>query len=427
MKYVLTSLLSILSLFNFTVQHDTDFEISNTEYIDQSIVLTLKMTSDNIMAVEQELTYNSDEFELEKIKTNYYFTYTEGKPIKDGSKTTIKMLFDSTYSFKTIEYAQIYFKPLAKDKPLNIYFNNIYSSDIDYKYEASYGCREEITVYSDSDNIKIVKEDYTLRNQITKWADDNKTMLILICIGLILLIVLVNVIRVIRAKIRANKNPFKTVTIETDTYLINKKNEEQEALLSKQDIGINDLINEENAPATQEFIINEQLAKISDDQIGGAQLAQIEAQAKAEAEAEAVEQAQAQVQALLEENTDTNDNNETSSEDTTKVKYEVLILLLLVGTLLFTSTALAEAPVLKIDQIRNNIVNNEDYDSKLDNNKDNKINLIDLVYEIGTTDALNKGYIKFHSTEEEEEKEQEEGPIKDEEKTDMNNMWDKVQ
>jgi hypothetical protein len=410
MKYVLTSLLSILSLFNFTIQNDTDFEISNTEYIDQSIVLTLKMTSDNIMAVEQEMTYNSDEFELEKIKTNYYFTYTEGKPIKDGKNTTIKMLFDSTYSFKTIEYAQIYFKPLVKDKPLNIYFNNIHSSDIDYKYESSYGCREEITVYSDSDNIKIVKEDYTLRNQVSKWADEHQTLLILICVALIALIILANVIRAIKAKIRANKNPFKTVEIDTNTFNINNQNTGIESLDN-----LGNTANTVNTPATQEFIVNEQLQKINDDQIGGAQLAQIEAEAKAEAEA----------QAQQVENTN---NNETSSDDTIKIKYEVLILLLLVGTLLFTSTAFAdETKEAKLTQIRNNIVNNEKYDSTLDANKDKKVNLIDLIYEIGTTDALNKGYIKFHSTEEEEKKEQEEGPIKDEEETDMNNMWDKVQ
>ncbi len=399
MKYVLTSLLSILSLFNFTIQHDTDFEVSNTEYIDQSIILTLKMTSDNIMAIEQEMTYNSNEFELQKVKTNYYFTYTEGKPIKSGNNTTIKMLFDSTNSFKTIEYAQIYFKPLVKDKPLNIYFDNIHSSDVDYKYESSYGCREEITVYSDSDNIKIVKEDYTLRNQVSKWADENKTMLILICVALIAFIIIINIIRAIRTKIRLNKKPFKTVTIETNaTFPINN-----------QTPGVPSQVNTSPTPVSGEFIINEQLEKINDDQIGGKQLEQLEAEAKAEAEAEASQ------------------TQDASSNDAFNGKYEVFILLLLVGTLLFTSNVFAEDSRAKLPQIRNNIVNNEKYNSELDNNKDKKVNLIDLIYEIGTTDALNKGYIKFHSTEEEEQKQQEEGPIHDEEETDMNNMWDKVQ
>jgi hypothetical protein len=306
------------------------------------------------------------------------------------------MLFDSTYSFKTIEYAQIYFKPLVKDKPLNIYFDNIHSSDLDYKYESSYGCREEITVYTDSDNIKIVKEDYTLRNQVSKWADENQTMLIAICIGLILLIVIINIIRAVKARIIKNKKPFKTVTLETNTFPINNQN-----------LGVQNPVNQSPTPVTQEFIANEQLEKINDDQIGGAQLEQIEAQAKAEA---------------LQEQSENN-----SSDDALKGKYEVFILLLLAGALLFTSTALAETSETKINQIRNNIVNNEKYNAQLDNNKDKKINLVDLIYEIGTTDALNKGYIKFHATEEAEKKEKEDGPIHDEEETDMNNMWDKVQ
>ena len=410
MKYVLTSILSILSLFNFTIQHDTDFEISNTEYIDQSIVITLKMTSDNIMAVEQEMTYNADEFELEKVKTNHYFTYTEGKPIKDGKNTTIKMLFDSTYSFKTIEYAQIYFKPLVKDKPINIYFDNIHSSDVDYKYDSSYGCREEITIYSDTDNIRIVKEDYTLRNQISKWAEDNKTILISICAGLIALIVLANVLRAVRARIIRNKNPFKDIT---NTYQINNQN-----------IGVQNPVNQAPTPVSQEFVTNEvQLERINDDQKAGAQPEKLEAEAKEEIlqeEAEAKEE-------VLQEEASQEQGEDNSSDDSAKVKYEAFILLLLAGALIFTSTVFAEAPVLKIDQIRNSIVNNEQYNQELDINKDNKVNLIDLIYEIGTTDALNKGYIKFHATEEENEKKQEEGPIKDEEETDMNNMWDKVQ
>ena len=49
-----TPLLPKSSLFNFTVQGVTDFDMSSIDYVDEHVTISLNITSDNLMIIEQE-------------------------------------------------------------------------------------------------------------------------------------------------------------------------------------------------------------------------------------------------------------------------------------------------------------------------------------------------------------------------------------
>ena len=85
--------------------------------------------------------------------------------------------------------------------------------------------------------------------------------------------------------------------------------------------------------------------------------------------------------------------NNPISDDIFKGKYEVFILLLLVGSL-FTITKVYAASNYAQD-IRDSIINFKPYNENCDLNKDNKVNIIDLVYAVESKDTVNKGDINF--------------------------------
>ena len=81
------------------------------------------------------------------------------------------------------------------------------------------------------------------------------------------------------------------------------------------------------------------------------------------------------------------------SDDIFKGKYEVFVILLLIGSL-FTFTNV-KAENNNAQEIRENIVKGQIYKESLDLNKDNKVNLIDLVYAIAPQEVTNKGDINY--------------------------------
>jgi hypothetical protein len=81
------------------------------------------------------------------------------------------------------------------------------------------------------------------------------------------------------------------------------------------------------------------------------------------------------------------------SDDVFKGKYEVFILLLLVGSLFGITKVLAINE--NTQSIRETIVNKKTYTQKCDLNRDNKVNIIDLVYALESKNTVNKGDINF--------------------------------
>ena len=374
MKHLLVGILTFFSLFNFTVQGDTDFDMSNIDYVDEHVTISLNMTSDNLMIIEQEFKYNKDEYELVEVEPNKYMTYTAGEEKTEGKYTTIKMLFDSKYAFKSIEYAQITLKPKKENQTGTVIVDKIHTTDLDYKYESVYGSTFEIT--TDDKDAKVVKKEHSIQNQISEWVTENKKTILTVLVSVLVLLIVYSISKNIIIKVRQSKNPFKEVKQKKSLF----KKEEPKQYFTDQPNQLNS--------AEQKL----------EDQQAVEDLKEIEEKEK----------------------------YDPISDDVFKGKYEVFIILLLVASLFVGKAVLAdETQDKKLEQIRDVIVNDKTYVSSLDIDQDKKVTIVDMLYIIGTEDVTNKGYIKF-KTEEEKKEEGEYTTTVPTTEMGMQDMWDGV-
>ena len=374
MKHLLVGILTFFSLFNFTVQGDTDFDMSSIDYVDENVTISLNMTSDNLMIIEQEFKYNKDEYELVEVEPNKYMTYTAGEEKTEGKYTTIKMLFDSKYAFKSIEYAQITLKPKKENQTGTVIVDKIHTTDLDYKYESVYGSTFEIT--TDDKDAKVVKKEHSIQNQISEWVTENKKTILTVLVSVLVLLIVYSISKNIIIKVRQSKNPFKEVKQKKSLF----KKEEPKQYFTDQPNQLNS--------AEQKL----------EDQQAVEDLKEIEEKEK----------------------------YDPISDDVFKGKYEVFIILLLVASLFVGKAVLAdETQDKKLEQIRDVIVNDKTYVSSLDIDQDKKVTIVDMLYIIGTEDVTNKGYIKF-KTEEEKKEEGEYTTTVPTTEMGMQDMWDGV-
>ena len=374
MKHLLVGILTFFSLFNFTVQGDTDFDMSSIDYVDENVTISLNMTSDNLMIIEQEFKYNKDEYELVKVEPNKYMTYTAGEEKTEGKYTTIKMLFDSKYAFKSIEYAQITLKPKKENQTGTVIVDKIHTTDLDYKYESVYGSTFEIT--TDDKDAKVVKKEHSIQNQISEWVTENKKTILTVLVSVLVLLIVYSISKNIIIKVKQSKNPFKEVKQKKSLF----KKEEPKQYFTDQPNQLN--------PAEQKL----------EDQQAVEDLKEIEEKEK----------------------------YDPISDDVFKGKYEVFIILLLVASLFVGKAVLAdETQDKKLEQIRDAIVNDKTYVSSLDIDQDKKVTIVDMLYIIGTEDVTNKGFIKF-KTEEEKKEEGEYTTTVPTTEMGMQDMWDGV-
>ena len=374
MKHLLVGIVTFFSLFNFTVQGDTDFDMSSIDYVDEHVTISLNMTSDNLMIIEQEFKYNKDEYELVKVEPNKYMTYTAGEEKTEGKYTTIKMLFDSKYAFKSIEYAQITLKPKKENQTGTVIVDKIHTTDLDYKYESVYGSTFEIT--TDDKDAKVVKKEHSIQNQISEWVTENKKTILTVLVSVLVLLIVYSILKNIIIKVRQSKNPFKEVKQKKSLF----KKEEPKQYFTDQPNQLNS--------AEQKL----------EDQQAVEDLKEIEEKEK----------------------------YDPISDDVFKGKYEVFIILLLVASLFVGKAVLAdETQDKKLEQIRDVIVNDKTYVSSLDIDQDKKVTIVDMLYIIGTEDVTNKGYIKF-KTEEEKKEEGEYTTTVPTTEMGMQDMWDGV-
>lgn len=374
MKHLLVGILTFFSLFNFTVQGDTDFDMSSIDYVDENVTISLNMTSDNVMIIEQEFKYNKDEYELVEVEPNKYMTYTAGEEKTEGKYTTIKMLFDSKYAFKSIEYAQITLKPKKENQTGTVILDKIHTTDLDYKYESVYGSTFEIT--TDDKDAKVVKKEHSIQNQISEWVTENKKTILTVLVSVLVLLIVYSISKNIIIKVKQSKNPFKEVKQKKSLF----KKEEPKQYFTDQPNQLNS--------AEQKL----------EDQQAVEDLKEIEEKEK----------------------------YDPISDDVFKGKYEVFIILLLVASLFVGKAVLAvETQDKKLEQIRDVIVNDKTYVSSLDIDQDKKVTIVDMLYIIGTEDVTNKGYIKF-KTEEEKKEEGEYTTTVPTTEMGMQDMWDGV-
>lgn len=375
MKHLLVGILTFFSLFNFTVQGDTDFDMSSIDYVDENVTISLNMTSDNLMIIEQEFKYNKDEYELVKVEPNKYMTYTAGEEKTEGKYTTIKMLFDSKYAFKSIEYAQITLKPKKENQTGTVIVDKIHTTDLDYKYESVYGSTFEIT--TDDKDAKVVKKEHSIQNQISEWVTENKKTILTVLVSVLVLLIVYSILKNVIINVRQSKNPFKEVKQKKSLF----KKEEPKQYFTDQPNQLNS--------AEQKL----------EDQQAVEDLKEIEEKEK----------------------------YDPISDDVFKGKYEVFIILLLVASLFVGKAVLAdETQDKKLEQIRNVIVNDKTYVSSLDIDQDKKVTIVDMLYIIGTEDVTNKGYIKFKTEEEENKEEGEYTTTVPTTEMGMQDMWDGV-
>ncbi len=320
-KIVLGLILSITSIFGFGYSKNATIDANSIRDAgENTLIITFKVQSPDLMVIKHTLEYNPNDFDIEGINNNSYF-HLEKAETTNEDKKTLTLLFDSENSFNSIEYLELKLKPKNNIKSSVIKLDNVEIANSNHKIEKAAG--SYLTIEIDEDNYRLLKEEIIMQNPIIKFLRSHKKIVLIIC-GIVLAIIIGNNIRL---KIKKEKSKNKK-------YFVDMKTEAQK---------IEEIANEEGIELIQKVESEEKENPISDDIYKG--------------------------------------------------KYEIFILLLLIGSL-FTLTKVSAISEYTQD-IRESIVNKKTYTEKCDLNRDNKINIIDLVYAIESKDTVNKGDINF--------------------------------
>jgi competence protein ComGC len=320
-KLLLATIIGFTGLFGFGDSQNTKIDANSIrDSGDNSLIITFKAQSPDLMVIKHEIEYNSNEFEIDDINANSYF-HLEKAETSNGDKRTLTLLLDSENSFNSIEYMELKLRPKDDVKTGTLTVNNIEVANTNHKIVKAAG--SVLTVQVDTDNYKLYKEEILMQNPIVKYIRSHKKIVLIIC-GIVLLLIIINNIR------RKQKN----LQNKKKKYFTDMKTPEQQ---------IEEISNEEGIELIQKVESEEKDNPISDDVFKG--------------------------------------------------KYEVFILLLLVGSLFGVTKVLAINE--NTQSIRETIVNKKTYTQKCDLNRDNKVNIIDLVYALESKDTVNKGDINF--------------------------------
>jgi len=240
-------ILSISSILGFGYSSNTKIDANSIRDAgDNSVVITFKAQSPDLMVIKHEIEYNPNEFEIDSINKNSYFHLETSETIKEDKKI-VTILLDSTNSFNSIEYLELKLRPKNDIKQGTIKIDNIEVANSNHKIEKADG--SYLTVIVDEDNYKLLKEEILMQNPIVKYIRSNKKQVLIVC-GIILLIIIIH-----NVKLKIDKNKMKN-----KKYFTDMKTQEQR---------IEETQNEEGIELIQKVESQEKENPISDDVFKG--------------------------------------------------------------------------------------------------------------------------------------------------------------
>ncbi|MCR5482829.1 MAG: hypothetical protein K6E99_00250 [Bacilli bacterium] len=240
-------ILSISSILGFGYSSNTKIDANSIRDAgDNSVVITFKAQSPDLMIIKHEIEYNPNEFEIDSINKNSYFHLETSEKINEDKKI-VTILLDSTNSFNSIEYLELKLRPKNDIKQGTIKIDNIEVANSNHKIEKADG--SYLTVIVDEDNYKLLKEEILMQNPLVKYIRSNKKQVLIVC-GIILLIIIIH-----NVKLKIDKNKMKN-----KKYFTDMKTQEQR---------IEETQNEEGIELIQKVESQEQENPISDDVFKG--------------------------------------------------------------------------------------------------------------------------------------------------------------
>ncbi len=240
-------ILSISSILGFGYSSNTKIDANSIRDAgDNSVVITFKAQSPDLMVIKHEIEYNPNEFEIDSINNNSYFHLETSETI-DENKKIVTILLDSTNSFNSIEYLELKLRPKNDIKQGTLKIDNIEVANSNHKIEKADG--SYLTVIVEEDNYKLLKEEILMQNPIVKYIRSNKKQVLIVC-GIILLIIIIH-----NVKLKIDKNKMKN-----KKYFTDMKTQEQQ---------IEETQNEEGIELIQKVESQEQENPISDDVFKG--------------------------------------------------------------------------------------------------------------------------------------------------------------
>ena len=242
-KLVLGLILSITSIFGFGYSQNTKIDANSIRDAgDNSVVITFKVQSPDLMVIKHDIEYNPDEFEIDSINNNSYF-HLEKAEKTEGDKKKLTLLFDSENSFNSIEYLELKLKPKNDITKGTIRLDNVEVANSNHKIEKATG--SILTVEISDDNYKLLKEEIIMQNPIIKYIRSNKKLVLVIC-GVVLAIIIIHNVQL---KIKKNKEKNKK-------YFTDMKTPEEK---------VEEIANEEGIELIQKVESEEKENPISDD------------------------------------------------------------------------------------------------------------------------------------------------------------------
>ena len=171
-------ILSITSLFGFGYSENTKIDANSIRDAgDNSVIITFKVQSPDVMVVKHDIEYNPEEFDIDALNNNSYF-HLETSESTNGDKKTITFLFDSENSFNSVEYLELKLRPKNDIKEGTLKLDNIEIANSNHKIEKAAGTY--LTIKIDEESYKLLKEEIIMQNPIIKYIRSNKKKVLII-------------------------------------------------------------------------------------------------------------------------------------------------------------------------------------------------------------------------------------------------------
>lgn len=191
-KLLILPLVSFFSFFGLFGNSTNTLENNSIYYgDDDTIILTFKAQSSDVMAIKHEIEYNTEEFTLEEVIPNSYFNYEYKDTNGENNIVTKTVLFDSVYAFDSIEYMKLKLKPKDNITEGTIKIDKIEFGNSDHKLVKPNGSL--LTLKISGDDLSVYKEELIMQNVIVKTIREHKKTSIAFCIAVIALIIIKNI------------------------------------------------------------------------------------------------------------------------------------------------------------------------------------------------------------------------------------------
>lgn len=197
-KYIILFVLIDFLCISTVLADSSKFEPILTmpgDITEDEVVVLLGFAGEDIMVINNKLTYDSRYLELVNVQALENFNVTVSDESTEGKWTTVNILGDSMYSFKETNYAIVTFKVLDKfkvNKKVDVFFYDYEAAGSEkYKYRSS-GMLFEMQRETQSNMIYITKNCDTAM-KIEYWCVSHWYIFViglLIIIGIVAFIIL---------------------------------------------------------------------------------------------------------------------------------------------------------------------------------------------------------------------------------------------